>query len=212
MLQILPPPPPTITGVGTDVTAYQGRDGKIDATPDSGVAPYTYLWSNGSIDEDPQGLVAGSYDVTLTDALGQTATTTVVIGEPDPATDIAMDIAMKHMFGYNANKLTVEDGELRSFVSTIEDQLSSGRENVTITIASSASKVRTATWGTNENLTKLRANEIKKVLEGYYASKDLTSKVTVEILSTVVDGPDYKGDFENKEKYQPFQFIELKTK
>ena len=208
MLNILPPPPPTIAGIGTDVTVYQGSDGKIDATPDSGVAPYTYLWSNGSTDEDPEGLVAGSYDVTLTDALGQTASTTVVIGEPGPA----MDIAMKHFFGYNANKLTVENGELKSFVSTIEDQLASGRENVTITIVSSASKVRTATWGTNEKLTKSRAEEIKKVLEGYYASKDLTPKVTVEILSTLVDGPDYKGDFENKDKYQPFQFIELKTK
>lgn len=208
MLNILPPPPPTITGVGTDVTVYQGSDGKIDATPESGVAPYTYLWSNGSTDEDPEGLVAGSYDVTLTDALGQTASTTVVIGEPGPA----MDIALKHYFGYNANKLTVENGELKNFVTTIEDQLASGRENVTITVNASASKVRTATWGTNEKLTKSRAEEIKKVLEGYYASKDLTPKVTVEIESTVVDGPDYKGDFENQEKYQPYQFIELKTK
>jgi len=208
MMNILAPPPPTITGIGTDVTVYQGSDGTIDATPESGVPPYTYLWSNGSTEEDPQGLVAGSYDVTLTDAIDQTATTTVVIGEPGPA----MDIAMKHMFGYNANKLTVENGELQSFVSTIENQLASGRESVTITIVSSASKVRTATWGTNEKLTKSRADEIKKVLEGYYASKDLTAKVTVEILSTVVDGPDYKGDFENQEKYQPFQFIELQTK
>ena len=208
MVNILPPPPPSITGIGTDVTVYQGSDGSIDATPESGVAPYTYLWSNGSTDEDPTGLVAGSYDVTLTDALGQTANTTVVIGEPGPA----MDIAMKHLFGYNANKLTVDNGELKNFVETIETQLSSGRENVTITVVSSASKVRTATWGTNEKLAKSRATEIKKVLEGYYASKDLSSKVTVEILSSVVDGPEYKGDFENQDKYQPYQFIELKTK
>ena len=94
-------------------------------------------------DEDPTGLTAGTYDVTLTDALGQTASTSVTIGEPGPA----MDIAMKHLFGYNANKLTVENGELKNFVETIEAQLASGRENVTITIVSSASKVRTATWG-----------------------------------------------------------------
>ena len=208
MVNILTPPPPMISGIGTDVTVYQGSDGKIDATPDSGVPPYTYLWSNGATNEDPQGLIAGSYDVTLTDAIGQTAQTTVVIGEPGPA----LDIAMKHMFGYNANKLTVEDGALKNFVETIEAQLAAGRENVSITIVSSASKVRTATWGTNEKLAKSRATEIQKVLEGYYASKDLTSKVTIEVLSSVVDGPDYKGDFENQDKYQPFQFIELKTK
>ncbi len=208
MVNILTPPPPTITGVGTDVTVYQGNDGSIDATPDSGVPPYTYLWSNGSTDEDPTGLVAGTYDVTLTDAIGQTAQTSVTIGEPGPP----QDIAMKHFFGYNANKLTVDDGDLKNFVETIEAQLTSGRESVTITVVSSASKVRTVTWGTNEKLAKSRATEIKKVLEGYYASKDLSEKVTVEILSSVVDGPDYTGDFENQDKYQPYQFIELKSK
>ena len=208
MVNILTPPPPAVTGIGTDVTVYQGSDGHIDATGSAGVPPYTYLWSNGSTDEDPTGLVAGTYDVTLTDAIGQTATTTVPIGEPGPP----QDIAMKHFFGYNANKLTVEDGELKNFVSTIESQLNNGRESVTITIVSSASRVRTLTFGTNEKLAKSRADEIKKVLEGYYASKDLTSKVTVEILSSVVDGPKYTGDFDNQEKYQPFQFIELKSK
>jgi hypothetical protein len=51
----LPPPPPLFASAeGTDVTIYQGTDGKIDLTPKGGVAPYSYQWSNGSTDEDPE--------------------------------------------------------------------------------------------------------------------------------------------------------------
>ena len=49
--------------MGTDVTVYQGSDGKIDLTPSGGVPPYAYKWSNGSEIEDPQDLVKGIYTV-----------------------------------------------------------------------------------------------------------------------------------------------------
>lgn len=45
-------------------------NGAINITPFGGVAPYTFLWNNGATSEDLQGVVAGSYIVKMTDAVG----------------------------------------------------------------------------------------------------------------------------------------------
>lgn len=45
-------------------------NGGIDITPVGGVAPYTYLWSNGATTQDLQNVAGGNYLVTITDAGG----------------------------------------------------------------------------------------------------------------------------------------------
>jgi gliding motility-associated-like protein len=53
-------------------TCFGGNTGSISITPSGGTAPYTYSWTgpNGftSTNEDIQNLVAGTYQVTVTDA------------------------------------------------------------------------------------------------------------------------------------------------
>ena len=78
-----PIPPLYASAVGTDVTVYQGSDGKIDLTPSGGVPPYAYKWSNGSEIEDPQDLVKGIYTVVVTDAVNQVVEVEVPINEPE---------------------------------------------------------------------------------------------------------------------------------
>ena len=64
------------TGVVTNVGCYGESNGAIDVTVTKGVAPYTYAWttSNGSIpsgaadDQDLSGLIAGTYNLVVTDA------------------------------------------------------------------------------------------------------------------------------------------------
>jgi len=55
------------------------NNGTATVTPGNGAAPYTYLWNNGQTTPASTGLGAGTYTVTITDAKGCIATTTVAI-------------------------------------------------------------------------------------------------------------------------------------
>jgi len=120
----LPPPPPLFASAeGTDVTIYQGTDGKIDLTPKGGVAPYRYQWSNGSTDEDPLNIPKGSYEVTVTDAIGQTVMLTVPINEPGPVslTQISLPQAVIY-FDLNSSYLNNQNyQDLDAFIKKMMD-------------------------------------------------------------------------------------------
>jgi hypothetical protein len=59
-----------VTAESTDETGTGLNDGTAWALPQSGVAPYTYEWSNGSMDSLITDLAPGTYFVTMTDANG----------------------------------------------------------------------------------------------------------------------------------------------
>ena len=56
----------------TDATCPENADGSIDITPQDGLPPYSFEWSNGETTEDISGLMPGTYMVTVTDAQGCT--------------------------------------------------------------------------------------------------------------------------------------------
>jgi phosphatidylethanolamine-binding protein (PEBP) family uncharacterized protein len=55
------------------------NSGKIFITGLTGTAPYTYLWSNGSTDDNITGLTEGTYTVTVTDSSNCSISNTSVI-------------------------------------------------------------------------------------------------------------------------------------
>ena len=75
--------PDVIDATATTTTETLGGDGSIDLTVSGGVAPYSYDWTgpNGytSTDQNPQNLVGGTYEVTVTDVNGCTFTMEVVV-------------------------------------------------------------------------------------------------------------------------------------
>ena len=122
------------------------------------------------------------------------------------------NLEFMHYFAYNKNKLTVKKGKLKGFIKDVEQQLKDGREEITINIYSSASHVPTKTFGTNEKLTEIRAENMKYDIIAHFEGDDkYKGKVTVVIVTSVVQGPDYVKDARNKEKYFPYQYVGLKT-
>jgi SdrD B-like domain/SprB repeat len=70
----------SVTATATP-TACGGSTGSIALTPTGGFAPYGFDWANNTLDgqQNPTGLAAGNYPVTVTDANGCSATTTANI-------------------------------------------------------------------------------------------------------------------------------------
>ncbi|CAN5225957.1 hypothetical protein BH09BAC5_BH09BAC5_10800 [soil metagenome] len=70
------------TNTGYNISNHGGSDGQIDLTVSGGTSPYSYLWNNGSTNEDLFNEVAGNYIVIVTDQAGCSATDTIELTEP----------------------------------------------------------------------------------------------------------------------------------
>jgi gliding motility-associated-like protein len=75
----------SVTASGTDVSCFGYNNGSATATGSGGTAPYTFSWSpapaSGSL-ATVSNLTAGTYTVTITDAIGCLTTSSVTINQP----------------------------------------------------------------------------------------------------------------------------------
>ncbi|MFN5910910.1 MAG: beta strand repeat-containing protein, partial [Bacteroidota bacterium] len=96
----------TTNYTGFGVSCIGLSDGGLSSTPGGGAGGYTYSWntvpSTGVVStiQDPTGLPAGTYQVTVTDANGCTEVSTVTITEP---TDIVINPLVPSVYagGFN---------------------------------------------------------------------------------------------------------------
>lgn len=122
----LPPPPLLASATGIDVSVYKGNDGSIDLTPEGGVAPYSFNWSNGAIIEDPTDLAKGTYVVEVTDAVGQVAKVSVDINEPaevvvPEVVEVLPETIIYFDFNSSYHNASNKDA-LQAFCSSIENK------------------------------------------------------------------------------------------
>ena len=75
----------TLTNTKVDVKCQGAATGSINLSVVGSAAPYQYLWSNGATDEDPTGLAAGVYSVTVNKAGFCPVSRSVTITEPASA-------------------------------------------------------------------------------------------------------------------------------
>lgn len=105
--RILAPPALAISCAKTDVSVFAAKDGKAVVNVSNGVAPYTYLWSNGATTASISGLAPGTYEVKVTDALGRSMSCSVIVIEP--AAPVVQSIEELIYFDLNSSKLNAEN-------------------------------------------------------------------------------------------------------
>lgn len=68
----------------TQPTCNGYSNGEISIIPSGGLAPYTYLWSNGDTTQTISNINAGNYTVIVNDSYGQTMAGMFTLIEPSP--------------------------------------------------------------------------------------------------------------------------------
>lgn len=82
-------PAPLAAGVqlkdynGFQVSCFGGTDGGLDLTLSGGVPPYSVLWNNGNQSTQLNNMAAGTYQCTVTDAVGCTGVVQADLKEPE---------------------------------------------------------------------------------------------------------------------------------
>ncbi len=93
----------------TNVSCFGGSNGSATALATGGTAPYTYSWDAIPVQTSATatGLIAGIYNVTVTDGKGCLATKPVIITEPLAALDATSSQTNVSCFGDNTGSVTV---------------------------------------------------------------------------------------------------------
>lgn len=138
---------------GTNVSCNGGSNGMADLVVSGGATPYTYSWNTGSTSQDLNGIPAGNYSVSVTDANSCQATASITITQPTAISATVAGTNVSCNGGNNgAANLTVSGGSpvytfLWSNGATTEDitGLAAGTYNVTVTDSKSCQKTASVT-------------------------------------------------------------------
>ncbi|MBK9399816.1 MAG: gliding motility-associated C-terminal domain-containing protein [Bacteroidetes bacterium] len=76
------------SATSNDINCTGNSIGSIDVTVNGGTSPYSYLWSNGSGQQDITNLSANTYTVTVTDANGCTFQLSKTVSQPAGALNV----------------------------------------------------------------------------------------------------------------------------
>ncbi len=132
--------PMVVNNTKSNVACFGAATGSINLSIIGGNAPYGFLWSNAASTQNISGLVANSYNVTVTDATTCTASTSVSITQaPQITTSISTINAT--CFGWSSGQidLTVSGGTgaygyLWSNAATTQDLLGVAANTYTVTV------------------------------------------------------------------------------
>jgi hypothetical protein len=150
--------------------------------------------------------------ITLGDlSLSDTEADTTITQNTIDNVDNIEPISFQKFYGYNEKGVESEEDRFKTFLGGIQSILEQ-KETVNIEVEGSASYVPTRTFGSNKKLSTYRSNEAKEMLMNKLKAAGVNlSKVKIVAINSLVQGPKYKGDFKDTEKYSKFQYIKLKA-
>jgi gliding motility-associated-like protein len=93
-----------------NVLCYGGADGYIEVSASGGSGSYRFIWSNGNTTQSISGLSSGTYQVSAIDVNGCSATTTLLIEEPDQL--VTTTQASVYAGGYGVSCNGAQDGSI----------------------------------------------------------------------------------------------------
>ena len=120
-------------------------------------------------------------------------------------------IAYQKYYGYNEKGVQSDEDRFKTFLTGVQSILDK-KGTINIEIEGSASYVPTRTFGSNKKLSTFRSNDAKEMLLSKLKSAGVNlAKVKIVAINSIVQGPKYKGDFKDTEKYGKFQYIKIKA-
>ncbi|MFN8285554.1 MAG: T9SS type A sorting domain-containing protein [Chitinophagales bacterium] len=173
----------TITPSSTTISCNGASTGSASITANSGTAPYTYAWSNGSNNQAINNIPAGTYVVTVTDASSCNATASITISQPSAITanpsvtqptchgstngSITANVSggtsgYTYHWSNNANTATINNVAAGSYTLTITDAANcTSLQSVTVTEPSAinaTTSTNNATCGQNNGTASVSVN------------------------------------------------------
>jgi hypothetical protein len=82
VLTIAQPTVLAVTTSSTNISCYNGNNGTISSSVTGGTTNYSYNWSSGATSPNLNGLIAGTYSLTVTDFYNCSASTVVTLTQP----------------------------------------------------------------------------------------------------------------------------------
>lgn len=141
---------PTVSATSTQA-GCSAANGTATANPSGGTPAYTYLWSDGQITQTAVGLAPGTYTVTVTDANGCSAVTTITVtGTAAPTTSTSVVSNVSCNGGNNGSATTTPSGGNPAYTyswlpsggnAQTANGLTAGTYTVTVTDANGCSVV-----------------------------------------------------------------------
>ncbi len=133
-------------------------------------------------------------------------------GEKHVTPDATFEAEFVKYHDYNESAIDVNSAQWKEFAGKVI-ALFDKQETVNVTIEASASHVPTKTYGTNDKLSNLRMEVARKaLLDAVKAAGKDPKNLLLGSVNHLVQGPKYRGDYKNKEKYGKFQFVKLKVR
>ena len=100
------PPAILLSHTKIDASCFGSIDGSIDVSVLSGTAPFSFIWTNNSSNEDISNLSAGIYTLSVSDSVGCSENLSITINEP-PASNIISSQINVNCFGASNASISI---------------------------------------------------------------------------------------------------------